>query len=243
MKVDGECLCGQLKWVAEVDESAVCICHCDDCQVLSGSAFRVTVPVTGEAFAFVAGMPATHVKTAASGRKRELAFCPVCGTSVYSRPQVAGDDYFGLRVGALRQKRMLIPTGQYWCGSAQGWVGNLAYIDDLGDERAPSADSVITPTETQPRPACSATLIVDDARVRVTRFDFAPGAETGWHRHGHDYVITTITDCVMLLEEPGGGSRRATIPAGTAYRRHEGVEHNVVNAGDAPMSFVEVELK
>ena len=93
------------------------------------------------------------------------------------------------------------------------------------------------------RPTCTATQLIDDARVRVTRFDFAPGAETGWHRHGLDYVITTLTDCEMLLEEPGGGSRQVTIPAGTAYRRSEGVEHNVVNAGPGPMSFVEVELK
>ena len=93
------------------------------------------------------------------------------------------------------------------------------------------------------RPACIATVLVDDDRVRVSRFDFAPGAETGWHRHGHDYVITAITDCHMLLEEPGGGSRKVLVPAGTAYRRSEGVEHNVVNDGDAAMTFVEVELK
>lgn len=93
------------------------------------------------------------------------------------------------------------------------------------------------------RPACTATVLVDDDRVRVTRFDFAPGAETGWHCHGHDYVITAVTDCAMILEEPGGGTRRAFVAAGTAYRRSEGVEHNVVNGGDGPMSFVEVELK
>lgn len=92
------------------------------------------------------------------------------------------------------------------------------------------------------RPACTATTIVDDARVRVTRFDFLAGAETGWHRHGHDYVIVAITDCPMLLEEPGGASRSVLVAAGTAYRRSEGVEHNVVCDGDG-MSFVEVELK
>ncbi|MBS0562912.1 MAG: cupin domain-containing protein [Proteobacteria bacterium] len=93
------------------------------------------------------------------------------------------------------------------------------------------------------RPACTATMMIDDARVRVTRFDFAPGAETGWHRHGFDYVITAVTDCEMLIEEPGGGTRQVLVPAGTAYRRSEGVEHNVVNAGAGRMSFVEVELK
>ena len=93
------------------------------------------------------------------------------------------------------------------------------------------------------RPPCSITQMVDDARVRVTRFDFAAGAETGWHRHGMDYVITAITDCPMLIEEPGGGTRRVLVPAGTAYRRDCGVEHNVVNDGAVPMRFVEVELK
>ena len=93
------------------------------------------------------------------------------------------------------------------------------------------------------RETCTATQLVDDDRVRVTRFDFAPGAETGWHRHSMDYVITAVTDCQMLLEDPDGGSRRVLVPAGTAYRRAEGVEHNVVNAGDQAMSFVEIELK
>lgn len=92
------------------------------------------------------------------------------------------------------------------------------------------------------RQTCVATVLVEDERVRVTRFDFAPGAETGWHRHGHDYVITALTDCDMELEEPGGGRRRVLVPAGSAYRRVEGVEHNVINAGEAEMRFVEVEI-
>ncbi|MEO3385442.1 cupin domain-containing protein [Mesorhizobium sp. CAU 1741] len=93
------------------------------------------------------------------------------------------------------------------------------------------------------RPQATHEVLIDDDKVRVTRWDFVPGAETGWHRHGMDYVITTITPCPMLLEEPGGETRRVDMGAGIAYRREEGVEHNVVNAGDAPMAFVEVELK
>lgn len=93
------------------------------------------------------------------------------------------------------------------------------------------------------REQATATQLIDDDRVRVTRFDFAPGAETGWHRHEMDYVITALTDCRMLLEEPGGESREVLVPAGTVYRRDEGVEHNVINGGDMLMSFVETELK
>lgn len=88
-----------------------------------------------------------------------------------------------------------------------------------------------------------ATRMIDDERVRVTRFDFAPGAETGWHRHELDYVIVAVSDCAMLVEEPGGGRRQAQVAAGESYRRQAGVEHNVINEGAAPMAFVEVELK
>jgi quercetin dioxygenase-like cupin family protein len=93
------------------------------------------------------------------------------------------------------------------------------------------------------RDPATETTMIDDERVRVTRFDFAKGAQTGWHVHAHDYVVITLTDCHMLLEEPGGTSRTVTIEAGTSYRREQGVEHNVINEGDDPMAFVEVELK
>lgn len=92
------------------------------------------------------------------------------------------------------------------------------------------------------RPQAEAEILVEDARTRATRFDFAPGAETGWHEHGHDYVIVALTDCDMALEEPDGRTRRASVEAGDAYRRDAGVRHNVVNAGDRPMRFVEIEL-
>ncbi len=85
--------------------------------------------------------------------------------------------------------------------------------------------------------------MIDDKRVRVTRFDFEPGQHTGWHRHEFDYVITAITDCHMRLELPQGQFSEVTVKAGEAYRRDAGVEHNVINAGDGAMSFVEVELK
>ncbi len=87
------------------------------------------------------------------------------------------------------------------------------------------------------------TVQQDDARVRVTRWDFAPGAETGWHRHGFGYVVVPVTDGTLLLELPGGATAQAELRAGVAYMRDAGVEHNVVNAGAAPLSFVEVEMK
>lgn len=92
-------------------------------------------------------------------------------------------------------------------------------------------------------PAATATLVSDDDRVRVTRFEFAPEAETGWHIHAVDYVIIAITPCIMRIQDPDGSQRNLQVAAGDSYRRDAGVNHNVINAGHADMCFVEVELK
>jgi beta-alanine degradation protein BauB len=92
------------------------------------------------------------------------------------------------------------------------------------------------------RPAAEPVALLEDDVVRVTRWNFAPGGETKWHRHEMDYVIVPMTECRMLLEE-AEGERRVDMAAGAVYRRDEGVEHNVVNAGDQPMSFIEIEIK
>lgn len=90
---------------------------------------------------------------------------------------------------------------------------------------------------------CTATQLIDDDRTRVTRFDFEPGQQTGWHQHEMNYVIVAVTACHMRLEEPGGETREVMVSVGDAYARDEGVRHNVINAGEKPMSFIEIELK
>jgi len=82
--------------------------------------------------------------------------------------------------------------------------------------------------------------IADDT-FRVTEWRFAPGAETGWHVHGHDYVIVPLTDGTLALENPGGAQAQAQLTQGVPYSRRTGVEHNVINAGAAPLAFLEVE--
>lgn len=134
MKVDGRCLCGYLSYEAEVDPDLVEICNCTDCQVLSGSAFRVNVPVIDGMFKFLSGEPKTYVKTAENGNRRILAFCPECGTSVYSRPTDGKAGFFGLRVGSLRQRASLLPRAQYWHRSAQSWTDNISELSTFETE-------------------------------------------------------------------------------------------------------------
>lgn len=87
------------------------------------------------------------------------------------------------------------------------------------------------------------TTLADDEIHRITRFDFEPGAETGWHVHGFDYVIVALSACEMRLEMPDGSVNEVSLPPGRTYHRPVGVEHNVINGGTAPMAFVELEFK
>lgn len=83
---------------------------------------------------------------------------------------------------------------------------------------------------------------LENDRVIVTEWRFAPGAETGFHVHAHDYVVVPLTSGTLRLEEPGG-TRDAQLQAGASYARPAGVAHNVINANDYEFRFVEVELK
>ena len=85
--------------------------------------------------------------------------------------------------------------------------------------------------------------IADPARPVLGLKDDHGPHETGWHRHGMAYVVVPVHDGSLLLELPGGETATAQLTAGVAYARGAGMEHNVVNAGDAPLSFVETELK
>lgn len=83
---------------------------------------------------------------------------------------------------------------------------------------------------------------VENDRVIVTEWRFAPGAETGHHVHAHDYVVVPLTSGTLRLEEPDG-VREVQLKTGASYARPKGVAHNVINANAFEFRFVEIELK
>jgi len=127
MKIDGGCYCGNITYEAEIDPENVRICHCTDCQQSTGSAFRVNVPVPKERITFRGGQPKLFIKTAESGNKRAQAFCPECGSPLYSAAPADPQAYM-LRVGTIRQRAQLQPKVQQWCRSALGWALDLGSI-------------------------------------------------------------------------------------------------------------------
>jgi hypothetical protein len=130
MKIHGSCHCGAITFEAEADPEKTTICHCTDCQASTGSAFRTNIPVPGHTFRMLSGQPTIYVKaTAESGHPRAQAFCPQCGSPIYST--TPGDEpkaAYMVRVGILRERNQLVPRTQNWCRSALPWVGDL---DDM----------------------------------------------------------------------------------------------------------------
>jgi beta-alanine degradation protein BauB len=86
------------------------------------------------------------------------------------------------------------------------------------------------------------TVQQDDADVRITRWDFPPGAATGQHTHGWPYAVVMLTDAVMRVDN-GAAVTETRLSAGQAYHRPAGIAHDVMNGADAPMAFVEIEFK
>jgi hypothetical protein len=128
MKIDGQCHCGFIQYEAEIDPQDVEVCHCKDCQVLSGSAFRVVVPAPAENFKMLGGLPKIYTKTAANGALRNQAFCPACGTPIYGCAASGEIKMYGIRAGTIRQRDQLVPRHQYWTASAVPWIDSLTNI-------------------------------------------------------------------------------------------------------------------
>ena len=138
MKIDGGCHCGEIQYEAEIDPERVGICHCTDCQTISGTAFRVVSQIPRAKFKFLQGMPKTYTKIAESGQPRILAFCGSCGTHIYA----TGPDEtipYGLRIGTCNQRGELKPSREIWKRSALPWLGDLGTapdaVFDMGGER------------------------------------------------------------------------------------------------------------
>lgn len=129
MKIDGGCHCGKISYEAEVDPGNVGICHCTDCQQLTGTAFRVTVSAKGDDFRILTGEPRVYIKTTAdSGNHRAQAFCGDCGSHLFVTSVGEAPKVYGIRVGSSRQRRELMPSRQVWKKSALDWLDRIEQL-------------------------------------------------------------------------------------------------------------------
>lgn len=124
MEIDGQCHCGWISFTATINPTRVSICHCTDCQTLTGSPFRVTVLTARDNIRLTGAAPKMYVKVGDSGGTRRQYFCSECGAPMFT----SGDDEaseWGIRWGCIRQRADLKPTRQIWRRSAVSWLGEI----------------------------------------------------------------------------------------------------------------------
>ena len=127
MQITGGCHCGNIRYRANVDEARVGICHCTDCQIMSGGAFRTVAMVPEAEFELLQGTPKIYVKLADSGNQREQVFCADCGTHLYATSVGGEPRTFNIRSSTADQRESLIPRAQFWHDSA------VSYLHDFDD--------------------------------------------------------------------------------------------------------------
>lgn len=134
MKINGGCHCGHITYQAEVDPEKVVICNCLDCQQLSGSPFRSVAFTKENAFTLLSGELKVYLKTGGSGAKRQQAFCPECGSSIYSTSEEGGPLY-GIRTGSIdrSQRNQLVPKKSIFVRTEQSWINNIASMPKVQD--------------------------------------------------------------------------------------------------------------
>ena len=128
VSIAGGCHCGAVRYEAEVDPERVSICHCTDCQALTGSAFRVTVSTPRQAVRITAGELRVYAKRGDNGRVRFQHFCGDCGSPLFTSGEGEDAATWGIRWGSIAERRALTPTRQIWRRSAVEWLGQ---VDDL----------------------------------------------------------------------------------------------------------------
>jgi hypothetical protein len=126
MKIEGSCHCGAVRYEAQINPDNVILCHCTDCQTMSGAPYRVMVPVLVEKLS-IRGEPKRYIKIGSSGARIATTFCGTCGAPIYS---CAADDpkFMNLRLGGVTQRAQLPPKRQGFCTSAVPWAYDIRTV-------------------------------------------------------------------------------------------------------------------
>ena len=130
-KITGGCHCRNIVYEAQADLNKTLICHCTDCQIMSGSAFRTIVFVPEHQFTHLGEKPKQYIKIADSGNKRAMNFCGICGSHIYACDLDDTSDsqrVFGIRLGTCDQRKSIKPYEQYYCKSKLPWVDDINSI-------------------------------------------------------------------------------------------------------------------
>lgn len=115
----GGCACGAIRFKITAPPTAVGVCHCTDCQKASGGPPNYVALVPKPAFEVTKGEARVYFSKGDSGGEPGRAFCPQCGSPLWSLPPDA--PFTAVKLGALDDSSDLSPNLHLYTSSAPPW--------------------------------------------------------------------------------------------------------------------------
>lgn len=122
------CACGAFVVAVHGAPAVVHACSCTACQRRSGSTFTHTAFFPETAVTVLTGDPRAWQRPGDSGLGVETSFCPVCGTTLLSRP-LAWPGMVGVAAGCFDERDLGPPQRLYWAQSRQPWLALPADVE------------------------------------------------------------------------------------------------------------------
>lgn len=117
----GGCQCGRIRYQLLAEPLSIYLCHCQQCQKQSSSAFGMSMPVPRSSVLITQGQPKQWSRQADTGREVMCLFCGDCGTRLFHNP-ARNPNITNIKPGTLDDTSWLQPVGSLWTRSAQKWV-------------------------------------------------------------------------------------------------------------------------
>ncbi len=115
----GGCLCGAVRYQSSVEPQLVGHCHCVDCRKTSGTGHGTHLVIPANAFT-VTGEVRCYDHPADSGNIVTRAFCPNCGSPIYSKNSGMPDLAFA-RASSLDDPEIAKPQMVVYASRAPSW--------------------------------------------------------------------------------------------------------------------------
>lgn len=118
---EGGCACGAVRYRLLEDPLELHVCHCRDCQRVTGSAFVMSMVIQRRSLELLRGSSERISFVTPEGISRREHRCPSCSSRLWSEP-ARFPDLLTLRPGTLDEQDWIQPIAHIWTSSAQPWV-------------------------------------------------------------------------------------------------------------------------
>jgi hypothetical protein len=119
MRITGGCLCGAIRFEGESVPQFQVACYCSHCRRTSGAGHSAMMGFADGAIQITPGAQ-EFASRADSGNDTVRAFCPTCGSGIYSRTAGMPHLIF-LRASTLDDPSLFSPQLAVWTARAPAW--------------------------------------------------------------------------------------------------------------------------